>query len=102
VTADRDKMVAGVLPPALELMTAFTDSEEDPGFYWAAVQRVIGEALSGADPAKAMMEVLFGLSALSGILLDQLSEATGTTERDLLSEVYRSYLLPGQSPDAAQ
>jgi hypothetical protein len=89
---ERDQMLAGLLPPALELMTAFTQSDDDPGFFWQAVQRVLGEALADANPGRAMAEVTFGLSALSGILLDQLADATGRDRTEILADVHRIYL----------
>lgn len=99
MSAARDAMIASLLPPALELMTAFTQSKDDPAFYWQAMQRVIGDAMSTDDPARGMAEVVFGLSALSGILLDQLSDTTGSEQSDLLAAVHRAYLLPAKTPD---
>ena len=85
-------MIAGMLPPALEVMTAFTQSRDDPSFFWQAVQRVIGEPLGGGDPAEAMAGLTFGLSALSGILLEQVAEATGRDQLQVLADIHRSYL----------
>jgi hypothetical protein len=92
VSDERDQAVAAMLPPALELMTALTQSEEHPRFYWEAIQRVLGESLTGADPSKALAEVVFCLSALSGILLDRLAEQTGQKRVDLLAELHRDYV----------
>jgi hypothetical protein len=85
-------MLATLLPPALELMTAFTASEDDPGFFWATMQRVVGESLTGADPGRAVAELVFGQAALAGILLDQLAEHTGTDRVSLLNQIHRTYL----------
>ncbi|MGW7370129.1 hypothetical protein ACWGI8_43620 [Streptomyces sp. NPDC054841] len=56
------------------------------------MQRVLDDCLTGDEPAKAVTETLFGLSALSGILLQELSEATGTDQAELLSRVHSAYL----------
>ena len=88
----REEMLAGVLPPALEVMTAFTQSREDPSFFWQAVQRVMDEPLGGGDPADALAGLTFGLSALSGILLEQVAEATGRDQVQVLADIHRSYL----------
>jgi len=81
-----------VLPPALELMTAWTEAGEDPRFFWEAMRRVVGESLTGADPGRAVAELLFGLSALGGILLDQLADAGDRTQIELLQQLHRAYL----------
>jgi hypothetical protein len=85
-------MLAAVLPPALELMTAFTASDDDPDFFWQAMRRVVGESLTGADPGQAVAELVFGLSALSGILLDQLAEQSHRDRNALLADLHRAYL----------
>jgi hypothetical protein len=84
--------LAAVLPPALELMTAYTSSGTDPRFFWDAMRRVVGDSLTGADPARAVAELLFGLSAVSGILLDQLAEAGDRSPGELLQDLHRDYL----------
>jgi hypothetical protein len=92
MSAGRDEMLAGALPPALEVMTAFTQSGEDPGFFWHAVQRVLGEPLDGGDPAETFARLTFGLSALSGILLEEIAEATGRDQAQVLADIHRGYL----------
>ena len=92
VSAGREEMLAGVLPPALEVMTAFTQSGEDPGFFWAAVQRVLGDPLEGGDPSETVARLTFGLSALSGILLAETAETTGRDQAQVLADIYRGYL----------
>jgi hypothetical protein len=84
--------VATVLPAALELTTAYGAAADDPGLFWETMRRVVGESLTGADPARAVAELLFGLSALSNLLLDELAEHTGQNRADVLAEVHRSYL----------
>jgi hypothetical protein len=84
--------LALVLPPALELMTAYTSSGADPRFFWEAMRRVVGESLTGADPAGAVAELLFGLSAVGGILLEQLAEAAARSPDELLQDLHRDYL----------
>ncbi len=87
-----DDLIAGVLPPALEVMTAFTQSRDDPSFFWQAVERVMGEPLDGGNPAEAMAGLTLGLSALSGILLEEVAKATGRDQLQVLADIYRSYL----------
>jgi hypothetical protein len=84
--------LATVLPAALELMTAYTSSGSDPRFFWDAMRRVVGESLTGADPARAVAELLFGLSAVGGILLEQLAEAVERSPHELLHDLHRDYL----------
>jgi hypothetical protein len=84
--------LAAVLPAALELMTAYTSSGADPRFFWEAMRRVVGESLTGADPARAIAELLFGLSAVGGILLDQLAGAVERSPNELLQDLHREYL----------
>jgi len=45
---------------------------------------------------------MFGLSALAGILLHELSDATGSDQRELLSRIHRTYLLPGLDTNGPQ
>ena len=85
MSAGREEMIAGVLPPALEVMTAFTQSSDDPGFFWQAIQRVLGEPQEGGDPGEALAGLTFGLSALSGILLEE-------DQAQVLADIHRSYL----------
>jgi hypothetical protein len=93
MSTERQDIIAGVLPPALEVMTAFTQSRDDPAFFWQALQRVLGEPLhGGANPAETLAGLTFGLSALSGILLDQVAEATGRDKIRVLADIHRSYL----------
>jgi hypothetical protein len=84
--------LAAVLPGALELMTAYTSSGSDPRFFWEAMRRVVGDSLTGADPARAVAELLFGLSAVGGILLDQLAEAGERSPDEVLQDLHRQYL----------
>ncbi len=88
----RDEILAGVLPPALEVMTAFTQSGDDPAFFWHAVQRVINEPLDGGEPTEALAKLTFGLSALSAVLLQEVAEATGRDQTQVLTDIHRSYL----------
>jgi len=92
MSAGREEMLAGVLPPALEVMTAFTQSGDDPGFFWDAVQRVLGDPLDGGDPGETLALLTFGLSALSGILLAEIAEATGRDQAQVLADIHRGYL----------
>ncbi len=50
--------------------------------------------MDGGDPAEALAGLTFGLSALSGILLDQVAvaEATGRDQVQILADIHRYYL----------
>ena len=87
-------MLAEILPPALEVMTAFTQSRDDPAFFWQAIERVLGEPRDGTDPAGALTGLAFGLSALSGILLQEAADATGRDPAQVLADIHRAYLAP--------
>ncbi len=89
---DPSQVTAAVLPAALELTTAYACAGDEPDLYWQTMRRVVGESLSGADPAQAMAELLFGLSALSSILLDDLARLTGRGPAEVLAELHRTYL----------
>jgi len=57
------------------------------------MRRVVGESLDGADPGRAIAQLLFGLSALNSILLDDLATATSRARATILTEVHRRYLV---------
>ncbi|WP_250281028.1 MULTISPECIES: hypothetical protein [unclassified Frankia] len=84
----------GCLPVAIEVMTAYTDSADDPGFFWASVQRVMADGAERADPAAAVAELVLGLSTLCGITLDHLAERAGPDSgpRDVLAAIQRAYV----------
>jgi len=87
--AGPDEALALVLPAALELTTA---AAGDPGLYWQTMRRVVGESLDGADPGRAVAQLLFGLSALNSILLDDLAATTGRDRAAILADLHRRYL----------
>lgn len=95
---NRDEAMAAVLPAALELTTAYTAATDDPSLYWETMRRVVGESLTGADPATAIAQLVFGLSALSGILLDHLADETGRDRAAVLAEIHRAHLAPDSPP----
>jgi hypothetical protein len=85
---------ASCLPVAIEVMTAYTDSVGDPGFFWQSVQRVMADGAGRDNPAAALAELVLGLSTLCGITLDQLADQAepGTGPRDVLAEIRRAYV----------
>ncbi len=85
---------AGCLPVAIEVMTAYTDSADDPGFFWESVQRVMADGAGRADPSAAMAELVLGLSALCGITLELLAEQSGpqSKPRDVIAAILRAYV----------
>jgi len=65
---------------------------ENPEFFWQTMRRVVGEAQTGADPARTIAELVFGLAALSGILADDLAECTGRDRAAVIAEIHRAHL----------
>ncbi|MDQ3762703.1 MAG: hypothetical protein M3460_13865 [Actinomycetota bacterium] len=89
-----------VLPPALEVLTAWSiaEIEADPSVFRQAMNRTIGDAVGAQDPLRGLTEMMFGLSSLSGILLDELAQATGRSRGEVLHAVHLRYLDPGVGP----
>jgi cyanophycinase-like exopeptidase len=85
-----------VLPAALEVLTAWSiaETEADPSVFRHAMDRTIGEAASAQEPLRGLAEMMFGLSALSGILLDELAQATDRSRGEVLHAVHLRYLDP--------
>jgi hypothetical protein len=83
-----------VLPVALEVLTAWSiaAAEADPSVFRHAMDRALGDAVAAADPGRGLSEMIFGLSSLSGILLDELAETTGRSRGEVLHAVHRRYL----------
>jgi hypothetical protein len=75
------------LLPAVELVTAWTHAGDDPRFYWDAVQRVMSDVTApDADP-HALAQLIFGLSSLGGILLDQVARFSEQDPAVVLSAI---------------
>ena len=89
--ANREELVAAVLPPAMELATAYTASGDDPALFWDTMRRAVADT-GAADPVTGTAQLLFGLSALSGILLDQLAKVSGQDKAFVLAQIHRLYL----------
>lgn len=95
MTADNaDQMMHTVLPPALEVMTAWSiaETDDDPAVFHQAMDRTIGDAARSGEPLRGLAQMMFGLSSLSGILLDDLAESTGRSRGEVLQTVHRRYL----------
>ena len=92
-----DELLRMVLPPALEVLTAWSiaETESDPTVFHHAMNRAFGDAAGSADPWRGFADMMFGLSSLSGVLLDELAEATGRSRVDVLHAVHLRYLDPG-------
>jgi hypothetical protein len=67
-----DELLHTVLPPALEVLTAWSiaETEADPTVFRHAMNRAFGDAAGSQDPWRGFADMMFGLSSLSGILLD--------------------------------
>ena len=87
-----------MLPPALEVLTAWSiaETEANPLVFRQAMDRIISDAAGTGDPPRGLAEVVFGLSALSGILLDELAQVTGRSRGEVLHSVHLRYLDPGR------
>ena len=90
----REQFIATVLPPALELATAYTASEDDPALFVTTMRRVVSDSMTTSDPTTATAQLLFGMAALTGILLDDLCQQSGRDRTDVLAEIHRLYLVP--------
>jgi hypothetical protein len=93
---DPDELLHTVLPPALEVLTAWSiaETEADPSVFRQAMDRTLSDAAGAQDPLRGLAEMMFGLSSLSGILLDELAEATGRSHGEVLRAVHLRYLDP--------
>ncbi|MFZ0121087.1 MAG: hypothetical protein WAN20_02840 [Pseudonocardiaceae bacterium] len=65
-----DELLHTVLPPALEVLTAWSiaETEADPTVFHHAMNRAFGDAAGSPDPWRGFADPMFGLSSLSGIL----------------------------------
>ncbi|MGH3674006.1 MAG: hypothetical protein ACRDSH_25780 [Pseudonocardiaceae bacterium] len=89
-----NEMLRTVLPPALEVLTAWSiaETEANPSVFRQAMDRTIVDATCDQDPTRGLAELMFGLSSLSGILLDELAETTGRSRSEVLHSVHQRYL----------
>jgi superoxide dismutase, Fe-Mn family len=70
------------------------ETEADPAVFRQAMDRAIGDAAGSPDPLRGLAQMMFGLSSLSGILLDELADATGRSRGEVLHAVNLRYLDP--------
>ncbi|MGH3932266.1 MAG: hypothetical protein ACRDTF_20075 [Pseudonocardiaceae bacterium] len=98
-----DELLHTVLPAALEVLSAWSiaETEADPSVFHQAMDRTIGDAARAQDPLRRVVEMIFGLSSLSGILLDELADVTGRSRGEVLHAVHRRYLDPPSGPSIA-
>jgi hypothetical protein len=95
-----DELMHAVLPAALEVLNAWSiaENEADPSVFRQAMDRTIGDAVGAAEPMRGLAQVIFGLSSLSGILLDELAGVTGRSRGEVLHAVHLRYLVPRTGP----
>ncbi|MBV9313758.1 MAG: hypothetical protein JO100_08365 [Pseudonocardia sp.] len=95
-----DQLLRAVLPPALEVLTAWSiaETEADPSVFRHAMNRALGDAAATPDPQRGLAQMMFGLSSLSGILLDELAAVTGRSRSEVLHGVHLRYLGPDRGP----
>ncbi len=95
-----DELMHAVLPAALEVLNAWSIAEIEaaPAVLHQAIDRTIGDAVDARDPLRGLAEMIFGMSSLSGILLDELAGVTGRSRGEVLHAVHRRYLDPGAGP----
>jgi hypothetical protein len=72
---------------AIELVAAWSHGADDPGLYWSAVERVMRDVTAPGASAGALAELIYGLSALGGILLGELAAQQRTDPAALLRAV---------------
>lgn len=89
-------MMNAVLRPPLEVLTAWSiaETDADPAVFRHAMHRVIGDAAATEEPLRGLSELIFGLSSLSGILLDELAEVTSRSRSEVLNAIHLRYLTP--------
>jgi hypothetical protein len=67
------------------------------------LNRVFGDAANAPNPQRGLAQMMFGLSSLSGILLDEFAQVTGRSRREVLHGVDVRYLnAPRPGPNPAQ
>jgi hypothetical protein len=95
-----DQLLQTVLPPALEVLTAWSisETEADPSVFRHAMNRALGDAVATPDPQRGLVQMMFGLSSLSGILLDELAAVTGRSRSEVLHGIHLHYLGPNLAP----
>jgi hypothetical protein len=91
-----DELLHTVLPPALEILTAWSiaETEADPSVFHQAMNHTLSETTSTQDPLQGLAEMIFGLSSLSGIPLDELAQVTSRSHGEVLHAVHLRYLDP--------
>jgi hypothetical protein len=80
------------LLPAVELVSAWTHAADDAEFYWRAVERVMADITSPTAKPEALAELVFGLSSLGGILLDQLAATRGSDAVAVLAAIHTAHI----------
>jgi cyanophycinase-like exopeptidase len=95
-----DELLNTVLPPALEVLTAWSiaETEADPAVFRHAMNRAFSDAAGAQDPWRGFADMMFGLSSLSGILLDELADVTGRSRGEVLHAIHLRYLDPQARP----
>ncbi|MFN2495103.1 MAG: hypothetical protein ABR608_04235 [Pseudonocardiaceae bacterium] len=90
------ELIRAVLPPALELLTAWSiaETDGDPSVFHNAMDRTVGDAAHSDEPLRGLAQMMFGLSSLSGILLDELARQSGRSHSEVLQAVHHHYLNP--------
>lgn len=91
-----DELMHALLPPALEVLTAWSlaEAECDPSVFHHAMDHVLGDAARSDEPLRALAQMMFGLSSLSGILLDELASRSDRSHGEVLQAVHHRYLSP--------
>ena len=86
------------LPRALELLTAWSIGENgEAEFFDEALDRAVVDAMKADDPLRSTAEILFGLSSLAGLLLDEWAKSTGQTHSQVLNAVHNQHVTPAPS-----
>ena len=93
-----DELLRAVLPPALEVLTAWSiaEADRDPSVFHQAMDRTLGDVTRSDQPVRGLAEMIYGLSALSGILLDELARGSDRSHSEVLQAVHHRYLNPAR------
>jgi hypothetical protein len=73
------------------MVTAWAHARDDPGFYWAAAQRVMADVTATDARPDALAQLIFALSALGGILLGQLADYQGEEPSAVLLAILQAH-----------
>jgi hypothetical protein len=82
-----------LLPPAIAVMTAWLDIENDPDPFWRAVERALADITAPEDDAeRAYAYLVCGLCALCEIIIANIARPSGMRPEEVLEAIRRSHI----------